>query len=178
MLQVLQFCSCRWCQLKQLTHSLVSSPNLCRHHLSSVHPYRVGVQSEPGCSSPYYLPTYVVYFGVLTSSKQEFTSRLRLDLDTYICKNNTGQNTCGRKTFLVYSTRLVLTVPTPTLDLALGQQLVPLIAVAQIRPKGPRAGAPQALTRLAAEASNRNCETAMTRPCSSHACSVLPSSSL
>ena len=22
----------------------------CRHHLSSVHPYRVGVQSEPGCS--------------------------------------------------------------------------------------------------------------------------------
>jgi len=30
----------------------------CRHHLSSVHPYRVGVQSEPGCSSPYYLPTY------------------------------------------------------------------------------------------------------------------------
>ena len=30
----------------------------CRHHLSSVHPYRVGVQSEPGCSSPFYLPTY------------------------------------------------------------------------------------------------------------------------
>ena len=29
----------------------------CRHHLSSVHPYRVGVQSEPGCSSPFYLPT-------------------------------------------------------------------------------------------------------------------------
>ena len=27
----------------------------CRHHLSSVHPYRVGVQSEPGCSSPFYL---------------------------------------------------------------------------------------------------------------------------
>ena len=27
----------------------------CRHHLSSVHPYRVGVQSEPGCSSPSYL---------------------------------------------------------------------------------------------------------------------------
>ena len=31
----------------------------CRHHLSSVHPYRVGVQSEPGCSSPFYLPTYL-----------------------------------------------------------------------------------------------------------------------
>ena len=31
----------------------------CRHHLSCVHPYRVGVQSEPGCSSPYYLPTYL-----------------------------------------------------------------------------------------------------------------------
>ena len=30
----------------------------CRHHLSSVHLYRVGVQSEPGCSSPFYLPTY------------------------------------------------------------------------------------------------------------------------
>ena len=30
----------------------------CRHHLSRVHPYRVGVQSEPGCSSPFYLPTY------------------------------------------------------------------------------------------------------------------------
>ena len=29
----------------------------CRHHLSCVHPYRVGVQSEPGCSSPFYLPT-------------------------------------------------------------------------------------------------------------------------
>ena len=29
-------------------------------HLSSVHPYRVGVQSEPGCSSPFYLPTYFV----------------------------------------------------------------------------------------------------------------------
>ena len=29
----------------------------CRHHLSRVHPYRVGVQSEPGCSSPFYLPT-------------------------------------------------------------------------------------------------------------------------
>ena len=27
----------------------------CRHHLSRVHPYRVGVQSEPGCSSPSYL---------------------------------------------------------------------------------------------------------------------------
>jgi len=26
--------------------------------LASVHPYRVGVQSEPGCSSPFYLPTY------------------------------------------------------------------------------------------------------------------------
>ena len=30
----------------------------CRHHLSSVHPSRVGVQSEPGCSSPFYLPTF------------------------------------------------------------------------------------------------------------------------
>ena len=29
----------------------------CRHHLSRVHPYRAGVQSEPGCSSPFYLPT-------------------------------------------------------------------------------------------------------------------------
>ena len=29
------------------------------HHLSSVHSYRVGVQSEPGCSSPFYLPTYL-----------------------------------------------------------------------------------------------------------------------
>ena len=28
-------------------------------NLSSVHPYRVGVQSEPGCSSPFYLPTYL-----------------------------------------------------------------------------------------------------------------------
>ena len=27
----------------------------CRHHLSRVHPYRVGVQSEPDCSSPSYL---------------------------------------------------------------------------------------------------------------------------
>ena len=30
----------------------------CRHHLSSVHPYRVGVQSEPDCSSPSYIHTY------------------------------------------------------------------------------------------------------------------------
>ena len=35
------------------------SARACRHHLSSVHPYRVGVQSEPGCSSPFYLPTYL-----------------------------------------------------------------------------------------------------------------------
>ena len=33
----------------------VSVAHACRHHLSSVHPYRVGVQSEPGCSSPSYL---------------------------------------------------------------------------------------------------------------------------
>ena len=31
----------------------------CRHHLSRVHPYRAGVQSEPDCSSPFYLPTRV-----------------------------------------------------------------------------------------------------------------------
>ena len=31
----------------------------CRHHLSCVHPYRVGVQSEPDCSSPYYIHTYI-----------------------------------------------------------------------------------------------------------------------
>ena len=36
----------------------VFSVHQCRHHLSRVHPYRVGVQSEPGCSSPFYLPTY------------------------------------------------------------------------------------------------------------------------
>ena len=29
----------------------------CRHHLSRVHPYRVGVQSEPDCSSPSYIHT-------------------------------------------------------------------------------------------------------------------------
>jgi len=27
----------------------------CRHHLSRVQPYRAGVQSEPDCSSPFYL---------------------------------------------------------------------------------------------------------------------------
>ena len=32
----------------------------CRHHLSSVHPYRVGVQSEPGCSSPSCIHTCTV----------------------------------------------------------------------------------------------------------------------
>ena len=35
--------------------SLFVSVRACRHHLSSVHPYRVDVQSEPGCSSPSYL---------------------------------------------------------------------------------------------------------------------------
>jgi len=39
----------------------------CRHHLSGVHPYRVGVQSEPGCSSPFYLPTYEVWMAPLAS---------------------------------------------------------------------------------------------------------------
>ena len=31
---------------------------VCRHHLSRVHPYRAGVQSEPDCSSPSYIHTY------------------------------------------------------------------------------------------------------------------------
>jgi len=31
----------------------------CRHHLSRVHPYRAGVQSEPDCSSPSY-HTYII----------------------------------------------------------------------------------------------------------------------
>ena len=29
----------------------------CRHHLSRVHPYRVGVQSEPECCSSFYIHT-------------------------------------------------------------------------------------------------------------------------
>ena len=45
--------------LVSLFVSVCRSSRACRHHLSSVHPYRVGVQSEPGCSSPSYIHTAV-----------------------------------------------------------------------------------------------------------------------
>ena len=46
------------CVAAQLAECLVSLfvsvcvARACRHHLSRVHPYRAGVQSEPDCSSP------------------------------------------------------------------------------------------------------------------------------
>ena len=42
-------------QLYSALHSTSSTPSLSIICLSRVHPYRVGVQSEPGCSSPSYL---------------------------------------------------------------------------------------------------------------------------
>ena len=55
----------------------------CRHHLSRVHPYRVGVQSEPGCSSPFYLPTSLLLvseYCVCLSGPRDKTSDAMRDL--------------------------------------------------------------------------------------------------
>ena len=42
----------------------VSPARACRRLLSRVHPYRVGVQSEPDCSSPFYLANLTLKGGV------------------------------------------------------------------------------------------------------------------
>ena len=62
----------------------------CRHHLSSVHPYRVGVQSEPGCSSPFYLPTYLGSVPAQSSRSIGFLMLVgsSLTLCGIICNNN------------------------------------------------------------------------------------------
>ena len=77
----------------------------CHRHLSRVHPYRVGVQSEqPGCSSPTYLPR------VGTACKQ--MQRLSTVLHTAVAWQSANELACGERALPSLHTELPRSVET------------------------------------------------------------------